>query len=150
MNELAKPMLTTCMFSLRPPRNSSFLTNSSNVPLPLPLALEDETAGIEVYELGDVFVPLRLDVSSTPIRRTADRSIAARDLLTQWRKMRQMRGAVSFTVFDIPPTGISLSTSIIIYASKSSVNPLLGRAHGTSTILYLPLDIIMRGTRQWR
>ena len=148
MNELAKPMLTTCMFSLRPPRNSSFLTNSSNVPLPLPLALEDETAGIEVYELGDVFVPLRLDVSSTPIRRTADRSIAARDLLTQCNGGRCTKYAELSPSLSLTPhaTGM-LALHEHHICLKNSVNPLLGRAHGTSIILYLPLDIIMRGTR---
>ncbi|ETK08316.1 hypothetical protein T231_13425 [Tannerella sp. oral taxon BU063 isolate Cell 6/7/9] len=65
----------------------------------------------------------------------------------RWRKMRQIRGAVSFTVFDTAATGIHLALHEHHICLKSSVNPLLGRAHGTSIILYLPLDIIMRGTR---
>ena len=129
MNEPAKSMLTTCIFSLRPPRNSSFLTNFHQMSPCLSLRPSKMRRRVSRSTNRVMYLcPLRLDVSSTPIRRTADRSIAARDLLTQWRKMRQIRGAVSFTVFDTAATGISPSTSIIIYASKSSVNPLLERA----------------------
>ena len=120
MNEPAKSMLTTCIFSLRQPRNSSSLTNSSNVPLPLSSVAKMRRRVSRSTNWVMYLCPLRLDVSSTPIRRTADRSIAACDLLTQWWKMREIRGAVSFTVFDTAAIGISPSTSItIIYASKA-------------------------------
>lgn len=78
-------------------------------------------------------------------------AIADHAFLTNNGVYTQYAKLFSDTVFDTAATGFSLSMSVINTPNEMSrEDPLLERTHGTSTILYLPFDIIMRDTQQWR